>query len=372
MIIHKERNTDWVYHDSVDNVNAIEDAAKMTLQTRRERPYWGIVAPLPAGAIAHFAQRAEAEGLEGVFAPQVIGPPWSTLAVAAAHTQQLKVGSGIAIAAARSPFETAMAAIDMDRISEGRFVLGLGASVQAWTLGLFGAPAHKPLAHLRETVAAIRHIIRGAHREEGLEPFFGQYYKGDYATLQPQQAPIREEIPIWLAALRSPAVRLAAEIGDGVMGHPIWSVDWAIERIQPELAKGLKRGGRKREDIELNLWFWCAPNVDEKEAIEDARTTVGFYASFEQYESFFAAHGFRDEARRAQEVGRQREVFTRSDLVSDEMVRTFVLCGKPDSIREHIERAWKIADSLVVIPPAYGIDPVKMMYYQAEIAKLLY
>jgi probable F420-dependent oxidoreductase len=338
----------------------------------QDRRYWGIVAPLPARAISMFAQRAESQGLEGVFAPQVIGPPWSTLAVAASQTERLKVGSGIAIAAARSPFETAMAAIDMDRISEGRFVLGLGASVQAWTCGLFGAPEHKPLAHLRETVAAVRHIVGGAHKQEGLEPFDGEYYKGDYSTLQPQQPPVREKIPIWLAALRSPAVRLAAEVGDGIMGHPIWSVDWAIEKIQPEIAKGLKRGGRKREDVELNLWFWCTPNEDEAESIEDARTTVGFYASLEQYESFFAAHGFRDEARRAQAAGRDRDVFTRRDLVSDEMVRTFVLCGKPDSIRKRIERAWEIADSLVVIPPAYGIDPMRMMQYQAEIAKLLY
>ena len=344
----------------------------MTVRRRQERRYWGIVAPLPAPLISMFAQKAESEGLEGLFAPQVIGPPWSTLAVAASHTERLKIASGIAIAAARSPFETAMAAIDMDHISQGRFILGLGASVQAWTCGLFGAPPHKPLAHLRETVAAVRHIIRGAHNEEGLAPFDGQYYKGDYSTLQPQSPPFREEIPIWLAALRSPAVRLAAEVGDGIMGHPIWSVDWAIEKIQPEIAAGLERGGRAREDVELNLWFWCAPNEDEAEAIEDARTTVGFYASFEQYESFFAAHGFRDEARRAQAAGREREVLTRPDIVSDEMVRTFVLCGKPHSIRERIERAWTIADSLVVIPPAYGIDPVKMMHYQAEIAKLVH
>lgn len=344
----------------------------MTSHQAQDRRYWGLVAPIPAQAIAMFAQKAEAQGLEGVFAPQVLGPPWSALSVAAAYTTNLKVASGIAIAAARSPFETAMAAIDMDRISEGRFVLGLGASVQAWTCDLFGAPPHKPLAHLRETVAAVRHIIRGAHKEEGLEPFDGEYYKGDFSTLQPQQPPVREEIPIWLAALRGPAVRLAAEVGDGIMGHPIWSVDWAINKIEPEIAKGLKRGGRKREDVELNLWFWCAPNTDEAEAIEDARTTVAFYASFEQYESFFAAHGFRDEARRAQAVGRERDILTRPDLVSDEMVRAFVLCGKPESIRETIERAWGVADSLVVIPPAYNIDPIKMMNYQAEIAKLLY
>jgi len=336
----------------------------------QDRRYWGIVSPLPAPVIAMLAQQAEAQGLEGVFAPQVLGPPWPSLAVAAANTQRIKVASGIAIAAARSPFETAMVAIDMDRISGGRFVLGLGASVQAWTCGVFGAPPHKPITHLRETVAAVRHIIRGAHK--GLEPFEGQYYKGDYSALQPQEPPVREEIPIWLAALRGPAVRLAAEVADGIMGHPIWSVDLATEKIQPEIAKGLQRAGRKREDVELNLWFWCAPNTDEAEAVEDARTTVGFYASFEQYESFFAAHGFRDEARRAQELARERDLFERRDLVSDDMVRAFVLCGKPESVRERIERAWTVADSLCVFPPAYGLAPEKMMQYQGEITKLLY
>jgi len=344
----------------------------MTSRQEQGRRYWGIVAPLPAPVIAMFAQKAEVQGLEGLFAPQVIGPPWSTLAVAAAHTERLKVASGIAIAAARSPFETAMAAIDMDRISEGRFVLGLGASVQAWTCGLFGAPPHKPLTHLRETVAAVRHIIRGAHKEEGLEPFEGQYYKGDYSTLQPQTPPVREEIPIWLAALRSPAVRLAAEVGDGIMGHPIWSVDWAIEKIQPEIARGLKRGGRTREDVELNLWFWCAPNTDEAEAIEDARTTVGFYASFEQYESFFAAHGFRDEARRAQAVGRERDILTRPDLVPDEMVRTFALCGDADEVRDQVERAWTVADSLWLTPPGWGLSPEKLVFYDQMIARTFY
>jgi alkanesulfonate monooxygenase SsuD/methylene tetrahydromethanopterin reductase-like flavin-dependent oxidoreductase (luciferase family) len=144
-----------------------------------------------------------------------------------------------------------------------------------------------------------------------------------------------------------------------------------MERIQPEIAKGLERAGRKREDVELNLWFWCAPNADEAEAIEDARTTVGFYASFEQYESFFAAHGFRDEARRAQELARERDLFVRRDLVPDDMVRAFVLCGRPESVRERIERAWTVADSLCVIPPAYGLAIEKMAQYQGEIAKLL-
>jgi probable F420-dependent oxidoreductase len=334
------------------------------------RRYWAFLSAMPAPALAAAAQQAEAQGLAGIFAAQVYGPPWIPLAAAAAVTERIELASGIAIAAARSPFETAMAAIDLDRLSGGRFTLGLGASVLAWSRGIFGAPEHKPLAHLRETVEAVRHIVAGAHK--GLEPFEGQYYQAHFSHLQPAAPPLREEIPIWIAALRGPAVRLAAEIADGVMGHPIWSIDWAVEHIQPDLKAGLARAGRKREDVELNLWLWCAPNDDEAEAIEDARVTVAFYAGMKQYESFFEAHGFGNEARRMQEFVQQRDVASHARLLPDEMVRTFVVCGRYDSVRERVERAWTVADSLVLLPPVYGLPLEKLARYAGTIAKLFY
>ncbi len=334
------------------------------------RRYWGFVSALPAPILSAIARQAEAQGLEGLFAPQVYGPPWIPLAAAAMATERVKLASGIAIAAARSPFETAMAAIDLDRLSGGRFVLGLGASVQAWTRGVFGAPAHRPLEHLRETVAAVRHVIRGAHC--GLEPFEGRYYRADFAELQATAPPLREEIPVWIAALRGPAVRLAVEIADGVMGHPMWSLDWAVERIQPDLHAGLARAGRKRQDIELNLWLWCAPGFDEREAIEDSRATVAFYAGIAQYESFFAAHGFGDVARRLQEEVKRGEVLLHARIVPDEMVRCFVLLGDGDRVRAQVERAWTVADSLCLVPPAYALAPDRLFAYSERIAKLFY
>jgi alkanesulfonate monooxygenase SsuD/methylene tetrahydromethanopterin reductase-like flavin-dependent oxidoreductase (luciferase family) len=183
---------------------------------------------------------------------------------------------------------------------------------------------------------------------------------------------VREEIPIWIAALRGPAVRLAAEIADGVMGHPMWSLDWALERIQPELRAGLERGGKRREQVELNLWLWCAPGADEREAIEDSRTTIAFYAGMRQYESFFEAHGFREQARALQETVRKREVLAAARLVPDEMVRAFVLCGKPDDVRRGVERAWSVADSLCLVPPAYGLAGGKVASYARGIAELFY
>jgi probable F420-dependent oxidoreductase len=338
--------------------------------SRSERRYWGFLSTLPAPAIAAAARQAEDIGLTGVFAAQVYGPPWIPLAAAATSTERLLLASGIAIASARSPFETAMAAVDMDRISGGRFVLGLGASILAWSRGVYGAPEHKPIAHLRETLEAVRHVVRGAHR--GLEPFEGRYYQADFAELQPTPPPVREEIPIWVACLRGAAVRCAAEVADGVIGHPMWSLDWAVERIQPDLSAGLARAGRAREDVELNLWFWCAPNENEAEALDDARPTVAFYAGMKQYESFFEEHGFGAEARRLQERVRTRDVVQHASLVPDEMARTFVLCGKPEHVEERVERAWSVADSLCLVPPAYGLPPDKLLRYSAATAELFY
>lgn len=336
----------------------------------KKRRYWGFVNPMPAPLLGMVARQAEAHGLTGLFAPQVYGPPFVPLAAAAMVTERVRLASGIAIAAARSPFETAMAAIDLDRISGGRFVLGLGASVLAWTRDIFGAPDHKPLAHLRETVSAVRHVIRGAHA--GIAPFEGQYFRAGFRELQATAPPVRAEIPIWIAALRGPLVRLAAEIGQGVMGHPMWSIDWAVEKIQPDLQAGLAKGGRRREDIDLNLWLWVAINSDEKQAIEDSRATIAFYAGVQQYESFFEAHGFGQQARRLQEAVKSRQVLAAGHLVPDEMVKTFVLCGRPDEVRERLERAWTVADSMCLVPPAYGMTPEKLLFYGQGIAKTFY
>src|SRR3546814_6771215 len=86
------------------------------------------------------------------------------LCVASTATARLKVATGIAVAAARSPFETAMIAMDMDRISQGRFILGLGTGVSSVNVGSYGVPDYKLITHMRDTVAAIRHVIGNTHK----------------------------------------------------------------------------------------------------------------------------------------------------------------------------------------------------------------
>lgn len=335
-----------------------------------DRKFWGVLPVMEADTMTGIAQQAEGAGYEGLFAIQVYGPPFVPLAVAAAATKRIRIATGIAIAAARSPFETAMAAIDLDRISGGRFTLGLGTSISAWTTGVFGAPDTKPVTHLRDTVKAVRHIIKGAHK--GLEPYEGDYYSADFKALKRTAPPVREEIPIWIAALREKLTRTGAEIGDGVIGHPMWSVEWTTDEMNPVILNSLQAAGRARSDIEVNVWPWIAINKDRAQAINDGRATVAFYASMPQYESFFAAHGFAKEAQACQAcLAEDGHTDGAMDKVPDEMVTAFVAVGDMDAVLEKIEPLWGVADSLCPTPPLWSLTPDKVQFYVAGIGAMI-
>ena len=326
---------------------------------------------MPANVIAQIARQQEDAGLEGTFAAQVFGPPFIPLAVAASSTERLKLGSGIAIAFTRSPFETAMAAIDMDRVSNGRFVLGLGSSVQSWVQGMYGMPYGKPVAQLREAVDVIRQVVAVGHSGE-LKAWNGQYYQFDFSEMPPLPPPPRTRIPIWISALRGAMTRLGAEIGDGLIGHPIWSLDWLRTSIADQIKAGLDRAGRKRSDLEVNCWFWVTPNQDPRQSVEDARACVAFYAGIEQYLDYFAAHGFREEARLLQAGVKRGDYQSVAQLVPDEMAQTFVITGTPDEVRRKLEPAWDLADSMCLIPPVLSLAPEQIEAYFATIAETFY
>jgi probable F420-dependent oxidoreductase len=340
------------------------------MTAEKEHRFWGFVTPdAPATAVAAQAKMQEDAGVYGIMAPQLNTTPFIPLAVAATATSRVQLLSGIALAFTRSPYETAMCAMDMDRISAGRFILGLGCSVQALSGDVYGMPYGKPLAHLREVVEVIRLVIGKAHTGE-LGRYDGIYRKHDFSLMEwlSPAPPLRTEIPIWIAALRQPLVSLAVEIGDGVMGHPIWSVQWTTTEVPRAIEKGLKRARKRRSDIEVQGGLYVAVSNDPAEALNDARATAAFYAGARQYEEYFAAHGFREEARHLQEAVQEGGLAAAAHLVPDDMVQTFVVCGTPDDVRKRIEPVWDVVDSLVLAPPTYAQEPAKLMAYAGAIA----
>jgi probable F420-dependent oxidoreductase len=340
--------------------------------TNRKKRYWGMIGPtMPAAVVAQLAKQQEDIGLEGTFAPQVYGPPFIPLAAAATTTERLQLATGIAIALTRSPFETAMAAIDLDHLSNGRFVLGLGTSIQPWVQGMFGMPYGKPVGHLREAIEVIRMCIAKAHTGE-LTNFKGTYYDLDFSELQPTPPPLRTEVPIWISALRGAMVRLGAEIGDGVIGHPMWSTHWAMTTIPEQLKTGLDRAGRERSDIHVSSWFWVTPNKDRKQSVEDARACVAFYGGMEHYEPYFDAHGFGEECKRLQDGVKRGDYQSVAHLVSDEMASTFVITGTPDEVRARLEPVWEMTDSMTLLPPILLLSPEQVEAYFNSIAETFY
>jgi probable F420-dependent oxidoreductase len=334
------------------------------------RHYWQVVMAAPPEALTRTVCEAEDAGLEGIWCPQLHSPPFVTLAAAAMVTKRILLGTGIALAFTRSPVETALNALDLDTISGGRTVLGLGTSIRTFNEDVHGVVYGKPVAHLREVTQMVRAITTEGHTGK-LGKIDGKYHKLDLSALRTAK-PMRERIPIWLPALFESTVRLAAEVGDGLIGHPVWSAEWISNEVSRNLNEALAKSGRKRADLKINLWIYTAINKDRQRAIDDARGTVAFYAQIAQYEKYFSAHGFGDQARAIQAAAARKDFNAMRKAVPDEMVSTFALVGTPEEGRERIEEFWKVADSITLTPPNAMLDGATIAGYQKAIADTFY
>jgi probable F420-dependent oxidoreductase len=337
----------------------------------KTRKYWAVVTPMPSEMLAAVSQQYEAAGLEGLWAPQLWGPPFTTLAAAAMATKRVKLGSGVALAFTRSPLETASAALDLDAISGGRTVLGIGPSIRWWNESWYGAEYGKPIPHLRETVKVVRMLIEKGHTGE-LGKFEGEYYRLDFSHLKWLSPPIRTSIPIYLPAVYETACRVAGEIADGLAGHPIWCEPWIVDKVPGEIEKGLAKAGKRRADFDFNVWLFLAPGPNKKECIDDARATVAFYAQFEQYVRFFEESGFGDEARAIHAAAEKSDKAGMLRACPDRMVEHFALVGPVEEVRERIERIWKVADSISPMVAFYDLPVEKIVTYNQRIGDALF
>ncbi len=333
-----------------------------------DRNYWASIFYDGSANFTTTVREYEDRGLAGLGVPQVYGSPFVPLAAAATVTKRIQLATGIAIGLTRSPFETAMTALDLDHLSQGRFTLGLGTGPEHFTKGYYGMPYDKPVSRLREVVQIVRHVEEGA-RSGKMKAWNGKSYQLEFHGYEPTAPPHRERIPVWIAALRERMCELAGEVADGLIGHPIWSIEWALGQAQRSLAVGAARTGRDPSTIHFQPWVSVSIDRDSKVAVNDAKPEVAFYAGFAQYYSFFAAHGFAAEARKLQEASHSMNAAEAGPLVPDEMARTFVVCGTPDQVRERVEPLWQRANSMTIVPPSWGLSPEQLAAKTAAIAE---
>jgi F420-dependent oxidoreductase-like protein len=289
------------------------------------------------------AQEAERLGYDSAWTAEAWGTDAVTvLAWLGATTTSIKLGTGIMQIPARTPAMTAMTAATLDMMSGGRVLLGLGTSGPQVVEGWHGQPFGKPLGRTREYVE----IVRAAVRRELLQHRGANYeipYSGDDATglgipLKLMLRPLRDEIPIYLAAIGPRNVALAAEIADGwlpLFVHP--------ERFADAFGESLA-GAREGFEIAATVTVLVG---DDVQALRDglkpyfALYIGGMGAKGKNfYNSLISRYGWESEAGRIQELylgGKQREAIA---AVPDELVDALSLIGPKERIRDRLE-AWR-------------------------------
>jgi alkanesulfonate monooxygenase SsuD/methylene tetrahydromethanopterin reductase-like flavin-dependent oxidoreductase (luciferase family) len=334
---------------------------------------WAFLTPfVSGGGLSTQARQVEAAGMAGIVCPQVFGSPFVPLSHCAAVTSRVSLLSGVVPAFARSPFETAFSAMDLDRLSDGRFILGLGASYREWHENWFGLPGWgSPVDRLRETIEVIRLIIAESHTGR-LDRFEGRYHHHDWSRFPGAGAPpLRTNLPIWIAAYQAGLVRLAGTVADGLMTG-LWPVEWTLNQGLPTLLDALSRAGRSRSDIHWQAAYFVAVNDDRAEALHDARPTIALYAGIAQLEPFFTAQGFEKEALACRTATAAGDRAAAAGAVTDEMVEAFVILGPADECRKRFEPVWEVADSFLLVPPVWGLTPGPLASYAGRIAETFY
>jgi alkanesulfonate monooxygenase SsuD/methylene tetrahydromethanopterin reductase-like flavin-dependent oxidoreductase (luciferase family) len=166
------------------------------------------------------AAAAESGGIECIWTPELFRSSVTQATFLAARTERIGIGTGIAWAFTRSPFILAVSALDIDEFSDGRFRLGLGAGVKRLNERWHGVDYGRPAPHLREAIEATRQIMEQAGKGEPIR-FEGSYYDIDIkGWVRPHTTP-RERIPIYAAAVQAGMSRMAGDVADGLIGHPM-------------------------------------------------------------------------------------------------------------------------------------------------------
>ena len=306
--------------------------------------YWGAG---PPEGVGEMVQEAERLGFHSLWTSEAYGSDAvAPLAWWGSQTKVMRLGTAVMQLHARTPAATAMTAVTLDHLSEGRFILGLGVSGPQVVEGWHGVPFGRPLETTREYVEVVRQAIR----RQGPLVYPGRRYQLPLPgtggkPLRLTVHPRRERIPIWLGAEGPRNIALAAEVGDGWLAGfhaPSRSV-WQARALDEGFSH---RAGGRPLDFEVAALLPIVPAPDVDSAADQVRPVLALYmggmGSRDQNFHFnlFARMGFEGEATRVRDLyldGRRAEAVA---AVPTRLVEAVALVGPPAKLREEAA-AWR-------------------------------
>ncbi len=256
------------------------------------------------------------------------GDQFAILSGAALATSIIRLGTDITSVFVRTVPTIAMAAMTVDELSEGRFILGIGSSHKVQVGPEHGVAYAKPLTRVRETVEAVRQLVRTGNLQ----------YRGETFTIENFDlwfTPYRKDIPIYIAAVFPKMTALCGEIADGIILTRS-TLDTAA-KARAVIAEGAARAGRSAQQVAVTTLLPTAVADTIAEARDLIRPGLALYAGFfPRYNKLLADHGFEGEAA---DIARAWSEGNRDDAVravSDQLIDATSIAGTPEHCRERL------------------------------------
>jgi F420-dependent oxidoreductase-like protein len=304
---------------------------------------------VPRESARAFVQAADRLGYDRIWVAEAYG--WDAFTVRteiACQTERIELASGIVNVFSRSPALIAQTAASLDRISGGRFVLGLGTSGHQVVAGWHGIPFERGVRRMRETIEIVRTVLRRDRLT-----YEGEIFHLDMG-LKLITHPVRDRIPIYLATLTPSGVALAGELADGWL--PVYFSPRHFDAVlRPQLAKGARRAGRPPSEVSICV---SQPIVvtDDVEAGRDAvrpqmALYIGGMGSRERnyYNQLFCRYGFEAEASRIQDLYLARRRDEAMAALTPEMIDLVTIVGPLDECRRRLDELERLGVAEVAI-----------------------
>ena len=308
--------------------------------------------------IVETARLAEAAGFESAWATEFYDQSATvSLAAMAQATSTIKLGSAIAYAFGRTPVVLAAEARDLDDLSGGRLTLGLGTGTRRMQQDWHGLDGEHPAPRMEELVPLVRRLLR---LHEGPIEHDGRFYRLHVRPTAPVSPPLRVDLPIYMAGVNPRMIEAAGAVGDGLVGHPLFTPEYVREVARPALARGAERGGRPA-DVPIAGYLTCSVDEDREAARGAARAVVAFNSTVKTYQVVHRLHGWVEHAERIRELWRGGDFGAAVDAVPDEMLDTIALAGTTDEVRARFAERWDgVYEHTLLWPPAFrGMDGIR-------------
>lgn len=300
------------------------------------------------------ARAAEAAGFDAVWTGELYNRSATIpMALLAEATERVQIGCNIAYGVGRSPLIWAAEARDLDELSAGRIILGLGNGTAKMMTDWHGVSGEAPAVRIEELVTLLRKLWR---LHEGPIEHDGRFYRLHLAPTADTPPPYRDRLPIWTAGVNARMIRAAGKVADGLVGHPMFTREYCADVVRPELAAGAEQAGRDPGEITLMGILMCAVDDDVTVARRALAFAIGQYAPSRVYDRLFALHGWSDVQQAVRSVIRTGDVDALISAVPDEVIDAVGVACTPDQLPDRVAQHATDYEHLNLVCPPWGLS----------------